>query len=117
MPIIRKADIPTDASDPSRVRKLLINADLGAQSLTVGELTVGPGGNVPLHTHPTHEEGMLILEGAFESLLGDERGIVEAGDVLIVPAGIKHQLVNNSQQQARFIFIFPTTDVTRRYFE
>ena len=117
MPIIRPSDFPRDSLNPQVARRTLINGDLGGESLTVGETTVEAGGGIPLHIHPTHEEGMIILEGALEARLGDETTTVTPGDVIIAPKAVKHSLKNNSSAPAKFIFIYPTLDVTREWIE
>ena len=79
----------------------------------MGELSVDPGHKVGMHLHPTHEEGMYFLDGPFEFVLGDESGVVNAGDVLLAPAGVKHELTNLGPEPRRVMFIFPTTNVQR----
>ncbi len=117
MPIIRQSDFPKDNLSPEVARKFYINKDLGGESLTVGEATIAPGGSIPLHIHPGHEEGILVTEGTLEGRLGDERATLQAGDVLIAPTGIKHELVNKTQQPAKITFIFPTLNVTREFIQ
>ena len=113
MPIIRKANFPQDTLGPTVARRFFINGDLGGESLTVGEATIAPGGSIPLHIHPGHEEGILITEGTLNGVLGDEKTTLKVGDVMLAPTGVKHELVNNTQQPTKIIFIFPTLNVTR----
>ena len=113
MPVIRRADVDLDRSAPNLERRTLINANAGAGHLEMGELAIAPGKSVPLHAHPTHEEGMYILDGPMDFVLGDENGTVNTGDVLLAPAGVKHQLSNPGPEPRRVMFIFPTTNVQR----
>ena len=113
MAIIRRDDITIDHSAPNTHRLTLINAELGAGHWTVGELAIDPGQKVPLHVHATHEEGMYILDGPMNYTLGDETGVLNTGDVMFAPAGIKHDLTNTGDEPRRVMFIFPTTNIVR----
>ena len=113
MSIIRRDEINIDHSAPDVHRLTLLDADLGAGHLTVGELAIDPGKKVPLHVHPTHEEGMYILDGPMNYTLGDETGVLNTGDVMFAPAGFQHDLTNTGDEPRRVMFIFPTTNVVR----
>lgn len=52
-----------------------------------------PGCHVGVHTD-TAEEFLLVLEGTAEGLVGDEVGRLEAGQVAVVPAMVRHDLTN-----------------------
>ena len=113
MPVIRRADIKSEESQPGRQRLTLVNAAVGAGHLDMGELAIAPGVQGPLHMHPAHEEAIYILKGPLSFVLGDETGTVDTGDVILAPAGVKHQIINSSQEPRRIMFIFPTTNVQR----
>ena len=70
MPIIHTGDIPPDELSGNK-RQTMVNGDLGATALTVFQLDVPPGGEIPLHIHPGHEECMLVLEGTLEAVVDD----------------------------------------------
>ena len=116
MPIIRKGDVPADELSGNQ-RQTMVNGDLGAPDLTVFELDVPPGGEIPIHIHPGHEECMVILEGSLEALVGDDVTQVGPGDTVLAPGDIKHSLVNKSDKPAKFMAIFPTTNVQRHFLE
>lgn len=48
-----------------------------------------PQGEVPLHSHP-HEQLGLIIEGELEMQIGDERRTLRPGDTYVIPGGITH---------------------------
>ena len=116
MPIIRKGQVP--AGDlGGNISQVLANADLGAASLTVSQTTIQPGGEIRLHTHPGHEECMVILSGALQATMADAEQTVGQGDTIIAPSDIVHGLKNTSGEPATFVAIFPTTDVQRNWIE
>lgn len=117
MPYIHREDITEAEPFPGMHSKALVGKDNGGVSLTVTNAGLDPGGGVPLHVHPTHEEAILILEGNVEGVLGDEVRILKPGDALLAPAGVKHSVINRSDQPARVITIFPTTAPRRTFVE
>lgn len=70
MHISDKADIPREELAPGVDRWSLLDGDKGAESLSVGDVTLAAGASVPTHMHPTEE------------ILG--------------PPGVKHGFVNRS---------------------
>ena len=97
---------------PGVKRWELVNGGLGAESLTVADLTIASGSKAPTHTHPT-EEAMVIVDGQLEAILGDEIITVKAGETVFAPAGVKHGFLNLSNSSARVMGIFPTGKVER----
>jgi quercetin dioxygenase-like cupin family protein len=59
---------------------------------TLAQVYLKRGALVPLHAHD-HEQMTYVLQGALQSLVGSEEIRVEEGEVLLVPAGVPHQLV------------------------
>ncbi len=117
MPVIRRKDVPADEGLGGNSVQPLARAELGTESLTVSEVTVPPGGSIPLHTHPGHEEVMVVSEGTLQAALGDETTTVVVGDTVIAPDGETHGMTNTSGRPAKILAIFPTTDVQRRLVE
>lgn len=52
-----------------------------------------PGTGAPTHLHAV-EEVLTVLEGEAEIWMGDERGPVNAGQSVLVPAGCRHGFRN-----------------------
>jgi quercetin dioxygenase-like cupin family protein len=117
MPITHKAGL-TPSTVFSNVSSLpLAGAQSGAVSLTINELVIPPGGAVPLHYHPTHEEAMVVLEGALEATLGSEVATVTAGTTVLAPQQVVHGLRNRSNAPARILAIFPVASPQRVFVE
>lgn len=50
--------------------------------------------------HPGSEQVLLVVEGEVVAEIGSERGVLQAGDVVIVRAGQAHRFGNESEQPA-----------------
>jgi len=116
MPIVRKGQVAAGEL-AGNIAQVFANKELGSESLTVTEITVKPGGEIRLHTHPGHEECMVILHGDLQAIMGDSVESVRAGDTVIAPSDVVHGLKNVSGEMAKFIAIFPTTDIQRNWIE
>ncbi len=112
MPILDRDDSTKEELAPGVGRWRLLDSELGAESLTVADLTLTPDSKIPTHIHPT-EEAMVILDGELEAVLGDEVITVTAGQTVLAPPGVKHGFVNRSGGSARLMAIFPTAKMER----
>ena len=112
MPILDKNDSEMGELAPGVRRIEIVSGELGADSLTVSDVTLEPGAKAPTHTHPT-EEAMVILDGELDAVLGDEVITVTPGKTVLAPAGVKHGFVNRSGSSARVYGVFPTGKVER----
>jgi Mannose-6-phosphate isomerase len=65
-------------------------------------MTLGPddatGDKAEAHTKS--EQVLLILEGELTGSVGDQRPHLKKGDVVIIPAGVKHHFVNRARKPA-----------------
>jgi len=50
------------------------------------------GAEVPLHSHP-HEQGGILLKGKLELTIGGEVRVVEVGGMYIIPPNVPHRAV------------------------
>ncbi len=90
-----------------RVRmRMLIGPDDGAPNFHMRHFEIAPGGHTPHHTHD-YEHEMLVLSGTgvAKSEQGDRP--IQAGDVIFVAAGEKHQLINNADIPCTVICLIP----------
>ena len=114
MPVIRKEETTMESLAPGVDRWTVVDGNNGADSLSVGDLTLQAEGAVRTHVHPT-EEAMVILEGELDAVLGDEVIKVKAGDTVLAPTGVKHGFINRSGASARLMAIFPTATIERTF--
>ena len=50
---------------------------------------IDPGVEVPLHTHP-HEQSGIIIEGELEMGVDGNVRLLKPGDMYIIPGGVEH---------------------------
>ena len=62
------------------------------QHLMLSYLEMDAGAEVPLHSHP-HEQGGILLKGKVQLTIGDETRVVEAGSLFIIPPNVPHRAV------------------------
>jgi quercetin dioxygenase-like cupin family protein len=77
-------------------------------------IEVPPGGRLPRHTDSA-EETIVVLTGAAEVLIGDDRASVPAGGLAVVPEGAPHEVRNAGQEPLRFVAVYASADVVTRY--
>lgn len=59
------------------------------QHLMLSYLEMDEGAEVPLHSHP-HEQGGVLLKGRVLLRIGDEERLVEAGSLFLIPPNVLH---------------------------
>ena len=50
--------------------------------------------------HEHSDQVLLLLEGELEGEIGHEKATLKKGDVLLIPAGVKHRFTNRSDKSA-----------------
>lgn len=114
MPIIRTSDRNrNEAISEGLESYAIVDAAHGSDALRVGELTIAPMTRVPRHAHTNTEEAMVLLEGTLEAQVGSQRMTIEAGDLVLAPAGSVHGFLNRTDQPARLLYVFPRHDPDR----
>ena len=80
------------SSDPNNARLRVdfpINNSVGTESTAVVYFEIEPGDYLPTHTDSA-EEILYIVQGTARATVGDEEGIVRAGDLAVIPALVPH---------------------------
>jgi quercetin dioxygenase-like cupin family protein len=70
------------------------------------DLRVAPGKGVPRHTHTREDEALFVLSGELEATVGDEIYTLRAGETLIAPRNIPHQLRNSGNVANHYLIMF-----------
>ena len=83
----------------------LSGADTGGAYCLL-EVSLAPGISVPRHTHMREDEAYYVLSGGLEVVVGDEIFVLKAGDTLMAPRDIPHQLRNPGNVENHYLLIF-----------
>lgn len=113
MPVVKNADLPVEQMYPLVQRRTLIGKHLGSEHITMGEVTLQPGGEIPLHTHSI-EDCILIRQGTGEIHIDGQIHELQAPMTALVKPGQKHKVLNTGEEPLRIIFGFPSTNVDRK---
>ena len=70
-----------------------------------GVLLLLPGETLGQHYHSEVEETFYVVEGAATFVVNEERLAVAAGDVLRMEAADRHDILNDSGQPCKLVFI------------
>lgn len=95
---------PTDPTRKLKVAFPISSATGTAASATV-YFELEPGMHVGVHTD-TAEEFLIVLEGRGVGLVGEETAPVEAGQVVVVPAMVRHDMTNTGDGVLRVLGTF-----------
>ncbi|MBC9985077.1 MULTISPECIES: cupin domain-containing protein [Haloferax] len=107
----RSADIEYEAvgaADGMSKGVLVSEAD-GAPNFAIRRFVLDPGASVPKHTNEVEHE-QYVLSGRYVVGIGDEEYEVEAGDSLLIPAGVVHWYRNESDEEGAFLCAVPNGD-------
>ncbi len=75
-----------------------------------------PGQSVPYHYQKNRESILKVLSGEAVELYEDKEYPIQAGDVIFVPAGAKHAVINRSRSGGPVPGVFhPSPDGERFY--
>jgi quercetin dioxygenase-like cupin family protein len=108
--IRRQAGAAAEATDFGAVQWVSREGDPPGAEMTIGVAVFDAGKSNVEHIHPNCEEAVYVLEGAVEHTLGDQRTTLRAGDLIIVPRGVPHRLINASADAARCYIVFSSPE-------
>jgi quercetin dioxygenase-like cupin family protein len=87
---------------------------LGSKNSTVVYFELDEGRNLGQHTD-SEEEILFIIEGSVEVRVGDERQVVNAGSIALVPAMVPHDLKNVGQGKVRVAGFFGSKNIVATF--
>jgi quercetin dioxygenase-like cupin family protein len=77
------------------------SAQTGGELLAIDlELPAGRKVPGPLHVHPLQEERFEVVSGTMRFTMGREKIVAGPGEVVTVPAGVKHDFANAGDEDA-----------------
>jgi quercetin dioxygenase-like cupin family protein len=106
------------ALDPARRLRVTfpISSDTGAAASATVYFEVEPGEHIGVHTDSA-EELLVVLEGTAEGLVGEEVAHAEAGQVVVVPAMVRHDMTNVGDGVLRVLGTFASSTVVSTFEE
>jgi len=78
---------------------------LEKDDLSLIEERMTPGSSEQLHYHEKAQQVFYILSGIATFIFEDETVYLKAGDSLHIPPFTKHQIINKSDEDLRFIVV------------
>ncbi len=91
------------------IRKQAIDNTFFRRVLDTGEYTqvvimsIPPGGEIGEEVHPDTDQVLYLVQGRGAVILDGKSSPYEAGDLVLVAAGTKHNFVNNGQEDLKII--------------
>ena len=99
------------------VNHLIASKNIGACNIHSGITFVPPKTSVPEHTHNT-EEQVTVLKGTMKIILnGNQEIICNSYDSTFISSNVRHELINNSDEEVHALIIYGSADVTRTFTE
>jgi len=69
-------------------------------------MTIPPGGEIGEEVHEGIDQHLLFLEGEAEAIIEGERASVGPNQLVVVPAGTRHNFVNAGTEPLRLVTIY-----------
>jgi quercetin dioxygenase-like cupin family protein len=106
------------ALDPTRRLRVAfpISSATGAVASASVYFELEPGCHVGVHTDSS-EEFLIVLEGTAEGLVGDEVARAETGQIVVVPAMVRHDMTNVGDGILRVLGTFAGSTVVATFEE
>ena len=73
-------------------------------------MTLQPGEAIGAEVHPDNDQVLIFTEGTARAEVGGEQQDVAAGDLVVVPAGTRHNFTNTGTGALRLITIYGPPD-------
>ena len=83
--------------DSSTIREIMAPRNSCVERQSLAEATIIPGASTEAHFHPGTEEIYYILKGRGVLAVDGETRDVVPGDGIAIPAGSRHQIRNNGE--------------------
>ncbi len=90
MGVIHSEDLPVHELSGNRLRGLATRSR-GSSEVALWNHALEPGAESPPHWHD-HDQVIYVLAGSGQIVVGDEEVALSAGDVVVAPARIPHQV-------------------------
>lgn len=114
---LKYADLPKVVRGRGIVNHPIASKEIGATQLHSGITLMPPRSKVPAHMHNA-EEQVTILEGTMKIVLDGTREVVcHRYDSTFLSPGVKHELINETDQPVLAMVIYGSANVNRTFAE
>ncbi|MCE9606278.1 MAG: cupin domain-containing protein [Planctomycetia bacterium] len=104
--IVRSEEAPIELFEWGKLQWLVAGRTIPGCEQTFGISTIGPGLRNPLHYHPNCEEILFVVSGSCENSYDGTTAPLAAGDTIVIPVGVKHNLVNTGTNDVVCVISF-----------
>jgi quercetin dioxygenase-like cupin family protein len=94
MPVVDLNEVPREEWRKGVLTRMRTSAANGASQLCLFEQWCDPGHGAPTHLHAV-EEVLHVLDGTADVWVGETHHTLVNGQLIIVPAGVKHGFANS----------------------
>ncbi|MFZ4593787.1 MAG: cupin domain-containing protein [Verrucomicrobiaceae bacterium] len=95
-----------DFLSPWTLEEWLCRGDIvNNEHLMLVRANMEPGRDHPFHCHPTREEIIYVISGKAEQWVGQEKRILNPGDIAFIPMGQVHGTYNPFDEKLVFLAI------------
>jgi quercetin dioxygenase-like cupin family protein len=111
MPFVTAADLPKLELFPKALSGII-----AGEQLMLSFLDLEPGCEIPEHSHP-HEQAGLVLAGSLRFRIGGDERVAGPGDAFVIPGNVVHWGVVEGDETCKVLDIFspPREDYLERY--
>jgi len=95
-------DIENQAKENINFRKVIYT---GKNSQLV-LMSIPKGGDIGEETHETIDQILFFVDGEGEAILNEEIKTFEEDDVVFVPAGTKHNIINKGDEDLKLFTVY-----------
>src|SRR4029079_14326897 len=78
----------------------------GRSQTAVMNLKPGQASGDAKEGHEKSDQVLVVLEGEVLAEVGDERARLRAGDVVVIPAGVRHRFANEANGVVRTVSVY-----------
>ena len=119
-PIIKPAEQPAyEATDSQRILTVLINKETcDARDVFAGMSLLSPGQRSPSDVHEDMQEVFYVVAGRGTALIDHAPHPIQAGDVMYVQNGVRHQFIAADDSDLQLFWVFnaqPETEFKEKF--
>lgn len=119
-PIIKPGEQPAyEATDSRRILTVLINKETcDARDVFAGMSLLSPGQSSPSDVHEDMQEVFFVVSGRGTAMIEHVPHSIEAGDVMYVQNGVRHQFIAAADSDLQLFWVFnaqPETEFKEKF--